>query len=72
MEPMNLVYLLVGFILGMILTAVGYHKWFTEYNEVIDDLKNQVKDKRMVIRALQNREREQETMFKEPKDGQEA
>ena len=54
MEPMTLVYLLVGFILGMVLTAVGYHKWFTEYNNTIDDLKNRIKDKDMVIKALQN------------------
>jgi hypothetical protein len=52
MESMNVIMLLVGFILGMILTAVGYHKWFTEYNEVIDDLKQSKQDKDLVIHSL--------------------
>ena len=67
---MTVITLLVGFILGMILTAVGYHKWFTEYNNTIDDLKNRIKDKDQVIRALQTYD--PRSMNKEPKNGQEA
>lgn len=54
MDAMTAIHLLVGFILGMVLTAVGYHKWFTEYNKTIDDLKNRIKDKDMVISSLKN------------------
>jgi hypothetical protein len=54
MDLLSVIIGLTGFILGMIITAVGYHKWFTEYNDTIDDLKNRIKDKNMVIKALQN------------------
>jgi|SaaInlV_100m_DNA_2_1039680.scaffolds.fasta_scaffold141893_2 hypothetical protein len=54
MELATLVSLLVGFILGMVLTAVGYHKWFWEYKDTVSDLKNRLRDKNMVIKSLQN------------------
>lgn len=53
MEAFDVICFLVGIILGMIGTAVGYHKWFTEYNDTIDDLKNRIKDKDLVINSLQ-------------------
>ena len=49
---MPIVCFLVGVILGMILTAIGYHRWFVEYNDTIDDLKGQVRGKDMVISSL--------------------
>ncbi len=38
----------------MILTAVGYHKWFVNYNDTINDLKSRLRDKNLIIKSLNN------------------
>jgi|APSaa5957512535_1039671.scaffolds.fasta_scaffold868167_1 hypothetical protein len=60
-ELTTIIYLLVGFSLGMILTAFAYHKWFVEYNETISDLKTRLKDKNVIIKSLNNH-------YEQPKD----
>jgi hypothetical protein len=60
-ELTTIIYLLVGFSLGMILTAFAYHKWFVEYNETISDLRTILKDKNVIIKALNNH-------YEQPKD----
>jgi len=54
MEATNIIYLLTGFSVGMILTAFGYHKWFVNYNNTINDLKSRLRDKNLIIKSLTN------------------
>lgn len=54
MVEMKWVFLLVGIIIGLIVTAIAYHKLFAEFNNSIDDLKNRLKDKNLIITSLQN------------------